>query len=100
MIGTIANLASGNKKGLSTMQVEVSRFVKVIGIQAVVMACILAIVGFSTKGETVDETEIIDVLVNAFVGVLVANIPQGAWEGARLRSRAFTQRGRGRLHVC
>jgi hypothetical protein len=33
MIGTIAGLASGDKKSASPMKVEVNRFVKVIGIQ-------------------------------------------------------------------
>jgi P-type E1-E2 ATPase len=70
MIGTIANLSSGDK-GESTMKKEVQRFVKFIGIQAIVMATILAIIGFSTGHQ------VADVLVNAFIGILVANIPQG-----------------------
>ncbi len=70
MIGTIASLASGDKKGITTMEKEVNRTVKFIGIQAIVMAIILAIVGFSTKHK------VVDVLINAFIGVMVANIPQ------------------------
>ncbi len=35
------------------------------------MAIVLAIVGFSTGHK------VIDVLINAFIGILVANIPQG-----------------------
>ena len=70
MIGTIANLASGEKKGSSTMEKEVSRTVKFIGIQAISMAIILAIIGFSTGHK------VVDVLINAFIGILVANIPQ------------------------
>ena len=39
--------------------------------QAVSMAIVLAIIGFSTGHK------VIDVLINAFIGILVANIPQG-----------------------
>ncbi len=35
------------------------------------MAIVLAIIGFSTGHK------VIDVLINAFIGILVANIPQG-----------------------
>ena len=71
MIGTIAKLSSGEKKGETTMKIEVQRFVKFIAIQSAIMAVILAIIGFST-GQPVAS-----VLINAFVGIFVANIPQG-----------------------
>jgi P-type E1-E2 ATPase len=53
------------------MYLEVQAFVKAIGIMAVTMAAILAIVGFSRRQRWQD------VLINAFISVVVANVPQG-----------------------
>ena len=71
MIGTIANLSSGDKKGQSTMKIEIGRFVKFIAIQSSCIAVTLAIVGF-IEGQPWKS-----VVINAFIGIFVANIPQG-----------------------
>ena len=71
MIGTIANLSSGERRGRSTLAVEVSRFVWFIGCQSVIMSVVLSIIGFAQL------QPYRDVLINAFVGIMVANIPQG-----------------------
>lgn len=72
-IGTIAHLASGGSGPVrrTTMYLEVQRFVRVIAVMALTMSTILAIVGFS-QGQPY-----IDVIINAFISVIVANVPQG-----------------------
>jgi sodium/potassium-transporting ATPase subunit alpha len=70
-IGTIAGLASRPVDRRTTMYLEVQRFVKFIGVMAVCMAIILAIVAFA-RGQRWQ-----DVLIFAFVSIIVANVPQG-----------------------
>ena len=71
MIGSIAGLSSGDKKGRSTMHIEINRFVKFIAIQSTILAVTLAIIGFSTH------QPVVAVLINAFIGIFAAGIPQG-----------------------
>ena len=70
-IGTIAGLASKENKTATTMYIEVRRFVYAIAAISLTMSAILAIIGFSRKQPWQG------VLINAFISVIVANVPQG-----------------------
>jgi magnesium-transporting ATPase (P-type) len=61
------------------MYVEVQRFVQFIGILAISMAIVLTIIGLAkgAKGGKIKKSVVINVLVNSFIGIIVANIPQG-----------------------
>lgn len=70
-IGTIAGLASKPVSHKTTMYLEVQRFVRFIAVMAVCMGIVLAIVAFA-RGQRWQ-----DVLIFAFVSIIVANVPQG-----------------------
>lgn len=75
-IGTIAKLASETKTRQSTLQKEVSTFVKFVAVISVSMATVSFVAAvFIQKAKTVDE--IIQVFVNGFLVIIVANVPQG-----------------------
>jgi len=75
-IGTIAKLASETQTRPSTLQVEVSNFVKFVAIIAVSMATVSFVAAVIIQGaKTVDE--VINVFVNGFLVIIVANVPQG-----------------------
>jgi sodium/potassium-transporting ATPase subunit alpha len=75
-IGTIAKLASETVTRPSTLQVEVSNFVRFVAIIAVTMATVSFVGAVFIQGaKTVDE--VIQVFVNGFLVIIVANVPQG-----------------------
>ena len=71
MIGMVARLAGTESSGETTLQREISRFVKFIAVLALSMAVILFFIGIG-RG-----FDVLDTFVIAFIAILVANIPQG-----------------------
>eukprot|EP01138_Halocafeteria_seosinensis_P006243 gb/GECG01006384.1/.p1 GENE.gb/GECG01006384.1/~~gb/GECG01006384.1/.p1 ORF type:complete len:1125 (+),score=117.90 gb/GECG01006384.1/:1-3375(+) len=71
MIGLVAKLAGGEASGETTLQREISRFVKFIAALALSMAVVLFVIGIG-RG-----FDVLDTFVIAFIAILVANIPQG-----------------------
>jgi sodium/potassium-transporting ATPase subunit alpha len=75
-IGTIAKLASDTVLRPSTLQKEVGSFVKLVAIVALTMASVSFVAAVFIQGaRTVDE--VIQVFVNGFLVIIVANVPQG-----------------------
>jgi sodium/potassium-transporting ATPase subunit alpha len=69
-------MASSTEMRESTLQKEVRRFVVFIAIVAVTMASIFFVIGvFLSKAKT--SSEIIQVFINGFLVIIVANTPQG-----------------------
>jgi sodium/potassium-transporting ATPase subunit alpha len=90
VIGSIAKLATRTQQAQTTLQREVSHFVRVISVGAVVMGVVFFIVGVA-RGQPW-----LSVFVNGFLTILVANVPQGlpatvtsllSLSAARLRKR-------------
>jgi magnesium-transporting ATPase (P-type) len=90
VIGSIAKLATRTQQAQTTLQREVSHFVRVISVGAVVMGIVFFIVGVA-RGQPW-----LSVFVNGFLTILVANVPQGlpatvtsllSLSAARLRKR-------------
>ena len=71
LIGQIAKLTTSTTTQQTTLQREINRFVKFVSVLAVSMAVIFFIVG------VIQDRDLLDVFVLAFVAVLVANVPQG-----------------------
>jgi sodium/potassium-transporting ATPase subunit alpha len=70
-IGNINALAAGTKGTKTTLQVDVTRFIRFIAVMSVTMAIILFSAGLGRH------MTFADAFVNGLVVVLVANIPQG-----------------------
>jgi sodium/potassium-transporting ATPase subunit alpha len=75
-IGTIAKLASDTVVRPSTLQKEVGNFVKFVAIVAISMATVAFVAAVFIQGAT-GADEIIQVFVNGFLVIIVANVPQG-----------------------
>jgi sodium/potassium-transporting ATPase subunit alpha len=71
VIGKIAALASRSRTGQTTLEREVSHFVRVITVIALTMAVTCVIVGLA-RG-----LSFLDVFIVGFLTVIVANVPQG-----------------------
>jgi sodium/potassium-transporting ATPase subunit alpha len=75
-IGTIAKLASDTVVRPSTLQKEVGSFVKLVAIVAITMASVCFVAAVFIQGATTAD-EVIQVFVNGFLVIIVANVPQG-----------------------
>lgn len=72
-IGTVAQLTNVTRGGETTFEREVKIFVKIISVLAISMAVIFFVVGVARKGGQ----DAVDLLINGFVVIIVANVPQG-----------------------
>jgi sodium/potassium-transporting ATPase subunit alpha len=75
-VGKIAKLASSTKLRMSTLQIEVRNFVKLVGVLGVTMALVCFVVAVFLQGANTVE-EVVSVFINGFLVILVANVPQG-----------------------
>ena len=75
-IGTIAKLASETKARESVLQREVRNFVKLVGIIALSMAALAFVIAVILQGANTTEA-VFSLLLNGFLTILVANVPQG-----------------------
>lgn len=71
LIGQVATLATATKSGETTFECEVRHFVWIVSGISITMAVIVFIVGVA-RG-----LNVLDVLINGFLIIIVANIPQG-----------------------
>lgn len=74
-IGNVARLSNKARVGESTFEHEVKAFVKIITILAISMGAIFYLVGVAVRG--FKGMAFIDILINGFVIIVVANVPQG-----------------------
>lgn len=70
-IGQVAALANSKVTGETTFEREVTHFVRIISILAISMAVLFLVIGIARGRDPVDT------LLNAFIVIVVANIPQG-----------------------
>ena len=75
-IGAVAKLASSTENRESTLQVEVRKFVSLIAVVALSMASACFVASVFLSGARTKE-QILSILINGFLVVLVANVPQG-----------------------
>uniref|UniRef100_A0A914XJS3 Cation-transporting P-type ATPase C-terminal domain-containing protein n=1 Tax=Plectus sambesii TaxID=2011161 RepID=A0A914XJS3_9BILA len=73
IIGQIAKLTTHQKQKPSSLDVEMSRFVRFITILALVMATIVFLIGAAVS----KFQNILHTFINGFLVVIVANVPQG-----------------------
>lgn len=72
-IGHLAQLTNSTRHGETTFEHEVRAFVRVITILAITMAAIFFGIGLGRR----DGHGAVDILVNGFLVIIVANVPQG-----------------------
>ncbi|KHN88767.1 Sodium/potassium-transporting ATPase subunit alpha-2 [Toxocara canis] len=73
VIGQIAALTTEQKQESSSLQIEISRFVKFVTVSALIMGAIIFIIGgFINKWH-----DIVNLFISGFLVVIVANVPQG-----------------------
>jgi len=74
-VGRIAGMASNTDNSETPVQIEVKRFVKNVTLLALIMGIVLFVIGVARK------QPIISAFINGFIGVMVANVPEGwFWE--------------------
>lgn len=71
IMADIAKLASTTKEGQSTLKYEVEYFVNILAVIALSMGTVFFIIALIRQGFS------IDLLVNSFIVIIVANVPQG-----------------------
>lgn len=72
-IGRVAGLANRTSQGETTFEREVRHFVRIISILAISMATLFFIIGVARK----EGDDILETLINGFLVIVVANVPQG-----------------------
>lgn len=73
IIGQIASLTTDQKEKKSSLEMQVTRFVRFITILALTMATIVFLVGAIVT----DFHNVLSLFINGFLVVIVANVPQG-----------------------
>lgn len=72
MIGQIAQITGCRRERKTTLQIEISRFVRFITVLSLCMASVVFIVGVVLKGGK----NIVETFINGFIVVIMANVPQ------------------------
>jgi sodium/potassium-transporting ATPase subunit alpha len=70
VIGQIASLASNAEKRKTTLEIEINKFIKLVGIMAIIMGLVFFVINFIYG---------YDILGNIIlmIGIVVANVPEG-----------------------